>query len=110
MTDMSPAALPPRQPPIRAKDREHPLFPAYMQHRNGMANKLVEALSFDGFVYQHNREQAEVPFLQHPRRAEFVAWCRQTQSGRRKCCPTKGNPNGLIWPANFQYWLDGGRW
>lgn len=110
MTHISKAALPPIQPPISAADRQHPLFPVYQQYRSSMSNLLVEASAFRDWLYQYEREQRETVFTQHPRFKEFQRWMVAAQGGRRPCCPTKDNPGGVMFPANFQYWLNGGRW
>lgn len=55
----------------------------------------------DAADYRHARD---VLATQHPRFPEFQAWMRETRAGVRRC------PGGVSFPANFGYWLGGGRW
>lgn len=99
---MSKAAMPPIQP-VMPTDRNHPLFAAYMQHRNFCANNLITAQSFEGFVYCHERDKRDDEFKSHPKFKEFQNWMRDTKAGGRNC------PAGTF-PDNFKYWLNGNRW
>jgi hypothetical protein len=102
--DMSPAALPPIQPPILDKDRQHPLFSTYMATRSWFASKLLQAPAFQDWLYQRERDAREREQMQHPRFKEFQDWMQDNKGGRRKC------PAGNTFPHNFFFWLDGGRW
>lgn len=74
-----------------------------MQHRNFCANNLITATSWDGFVYQHERDRLDNDYKAHPKFLEFQQWMRDNRAGARKC------PAGAF-PANFEYWLTGARW
>lgn len=110
MTHMSAAALPPVQPPINDRDRTHPLWPVYSTYRNSMTNQLVQASSFRDWLARYESDQRDGAFLAHPQYSDFMDWIRTNQGGARKCCPTDEMPYGLSFPANFEYWLNGGRW
>lgn len=101
MTEMSPAAEPPRQPPISEADKKHPRFAEYMIYRGAMIRQLVEASSFPDWLRQAERDTGEL--MLDPRYPEFLQWMRDNKGGRRPC------PVG-VFPANFRYWLQGGRW
>lgn len=101
--EMSKACLPPRQPPISDQDRAHPLFPEYQRHRASMMAHLIEASSFKDWLYQRERNVAADDAANHPEFPAFQAWMRQTKGGARRC------PAGAF-PANFKFWLKGGRW
>lgn len=101
--NMSKAALPPRQPPISDRDRAHPLFPEYQRHRSSAAINLIEASSFQDWLYQRERNAADAAAADHPDFPAFQAWMRQHKGGARRC------PAGAF-PDNFKFWLEGGRW
>lgn len=101
--DMSPAALPPRQPTITDAHRAHPLFPTYQHYRNWCAATLIEASGFHDWLYQREQAEARDHAAHHPQFPAFQAWMRDSQGGARPC------PAGSF-PDNFQFWLDGGRW
>lgn len=103
MTDISRAALPPRQPAITAADRAHPLFRLYEQHRTSCAVNLIEASAFRDWLFQYERQQVSDAAASDPDYPAFLAWCRETQAGRRTC------PVGMF-PHNFRFWQEGGRW
>ncbi len=100
---ISKAALPPIQPYISEKDKTHPLFKLYEQHRSSCSSLLIEASSFEGWLYQYERNLASDAAAKRPEYPAFLAWCRETKSGSRKC------PVGMF-PHNFYFWIDGGRW
>ena len=100
---MSPAALPPVQPHISAADREHPLFALYMQHRSFCSNNLIQASAFDDWLYQYNRDLESTAQRSRPEYPAFIEWMNANRGGARKC------PAGLF-PYNFQFWIEGGRW
>lgn len=100
---MSPAALPPQQPLITEANRRHPLFPEYQEHRQFCIRNLIQADEFTNWLAQRERERHHDEIAQHPRFAEFQQWMRDNQGGARRC------PAGSF-PANFQFWLEGGRW
>lgn len=102
--NMSPSAIAPRQSPISETDRAHPLFGEYNCYRSSMSILLVEAASFSDWLFQRERQKADDIAAQHPRFPEFQAWMRDTRAGGRRC------PGGVSFPANFKYWLTGGRW
>jgi hypothetical protein len=101
--DMSKAALAPRQPVITDRDRAHPLFPIYSQHRSACARLLVDASSFRDWLYQYESELQRCNAATHPRYPVFLEWMITHQGGARKC------PSGAF-PHNFHFWLEGGRW
>lgn len=104
MTTMSKAALAPIQPTISDKDRAHPLFPKYAIYRAGMSNKLLEADSFQGWLFQREQQASHDAITKHSRFPEFQRWMGATKAGGRPC------PGNLTFPQNFLFWLDGGRW
>ena len=101
--DISAAALPPRSPHISAKDRTHPLFPIYDEYRRGMSRLLVEASDFSDWLYRYERDIQFAEIEKHPRMPEFQQWMRDNKGGARRC------PAG-VFPHNFNFWLEGGRW
>lgn len=100
---MSQAAIAPRQPHVSARDRQHPLFPTYQQHRSAMSRMLVEASSFRDWLSCYERETLRARAADHPQYHRFLDWMLANQGGARKC------PSG-IFPHNFWFWLEGGRW
>lgn len=100
---LSAVALPPQQPPISYHERQDPDYPAYNRYRIAMNSLLVEADSFSAWKRQRESSRERLKAMAHPRFREFQAWMRRTQGGARPC------PAG-VFPANFQYWLAGGRW
>ena len=101
--DMSAAALPPRSGIALPRDRQHPLFPLYEQHRASCQRLMIDASDFRDWLSCYERELESDNAAKHPRFGEFQAWCREVQSGRRTC------PAGMF-PHNFRFWLEGGRW
>lgn len=104
MTSMSPAALPPIQPALTATDRQHPLFPLYESHRSFCSNNLLEAQAFADWLYQYNRNLESNAAVNDPRYPEFLTWMRENKGGARRC------PINNIFPHNFYFWCNGGRW
>lgn len=100
---MSKAALPPQQPVINEKDRAHPLFAEYQRHRASCVNQLVSVDAFADWLYQREFKQRADDAAKHPKFQEFQKWMVDNQGGARKC-------SAGSFPANFRYWLDGGRW
>lgn len=103
MTEMSQAAIAPRQPNISPKALTHPLFPIYRHYRSSMNTLLVEASSFEDWLYQYERNLRDEETVKHPRMGEFRQWMTVNKGGARRC------PAGCF-PHNFNYWLEGGRW
>jgi hypothetical protein len=101
--DMSPACTAPRQPPISEKDREHPLFALYSQHRSACNRLLVEASAFRDWLFQYERDLVNSKAASDPRYPAFLDWMQGSQAGARKC------PAG-VFPHNFYFWIEGGRW
>ena len=101
--NMSKAALPPIQPRISDKDRLHPLFNLYQQYRSSCSMNLIEANSFDNWLYQYNQNQVRDNAANDSQYPDFMKWMVQNQGGARKC------PAGNF-PNNFYYWIKGGRW
>lgn len=110
MTEISQAALPPIQPPMPKGVASHPLYGAYLAHRTFCANNLIRAADWDGFCHQHEQARINGEAERHPQFQEFYDWMRATKAGGRKCLPSRDMPYGLSFPANFMYWLEGGRW
>lgn len=99
--DMSAAALPPRSGTYLPTDMQHPLFPLYREHRSSCQRLMIDSSDFRDWLFQYERNLQSDNAAKHPRFAEFQAWCRETQSGRRRC------PAGCF-PHNFNFWLEGG--
>lgn len=108
--DMSSAALPPRSGQYTKRDEAHPLFNVYRQYQASRRNLMIDCEDFRDWLSCYEREQMSDHYAKHPRFSEFQQWMRDEQAGRRKCLPTRDLPNGLCFPANFIYWIDGGRW
>lgn len=100
---MHAAALPPIQPTITDADRAHARFPEYQVYRSFCSTALIEASAFKDWLRQSERQESDARLVQSPSYPEFLAWMRKEQGGRRKC------PAGAF-PANFIYWMAGGRW
>lgn len=101
--EMSKAAIAPRQPAIRELDREHPWFPIYMAYLASMSMQLVQADSFADWKRHREDAERDQHIQSHPRFKEFQQWMGDTKGGARKC------PAG-VFPNNFRFWLEGGRW
>ena len=101
--DISAACTAPVQPAISKQDREHPLFPLYMQHRSFCSRNLIEASRFCDWLYQYEQERRTNDARQHEQFPAFLAWMTATKGGSRQC------PAGNF-PHNFAYWREGGRW
>lgn len=101
--DISAACTAPVQPAINAKDRAHSLFALYMQHRSFCTLHLIEASRFCDWLYQYEHEQMTNDARKHPEFPAFLMWMTAAQGGARRC------PAGLF-PHNFHYWREGGRW
>lgn len=108
--DMSKAALPPWRGRYSEKDVKDVLFPQYRQYLNFCAIKMINSSDFKDWKYQKRQAEISDEWGRHPQYQEFLAWMRGTKAGGRKCLPSKDLPNGLAFPSNFQYWLNGGRW
>lgn len=102
MTNMSAAALPPRQPSISEQDRKHPRFGEYQHYRASMSRLLVEASAFGDWISQGEFEKLCDSWVAHPRYKEFMKWMVETKAGGRKS-------HGCF-PDNFIAWIDGARW
>ena len=101
--NMSKAAIAPKQPSISKKNREHPLFCLYEQHRSFCSNNLVEADSFEDWLYQYERNLVNEQASKHPEYPNFLNWMRENKGGAREC------PAGSF-PHNMYFWINGGRW
>lgn len=101
--DMSKAAIAPRQPIITEADRKHPLFPIYNEYRAGCSRMLVQASHFKDWLSQYERELVNAKAASDPRYSKFLDWMIDNKGGARKC------PAGMF-PHNFYFWLEGGRW
>lgn len=101
--DMSAACTAPRQPYISEKDRAHPLFHLYSQHRASCSNQLIQAQAFKDWLYQREMHARDDEAKKHPQYREFMGWMIENKGGARKC------PAG-VFPHNFSYWQEGGRW
>ena len=102
--EMSKAAIAPQQPLVLDQDRKHPLFPEYDEHRRFCNANLVRADSFRDWLASRERQLRDDEIRKHPKFPEFQKWMRENKGGRRKC------PAGNAFPANFHFWLEGGRW
>lgn len=101
--DMSAAALPARFGRASKADESHPLFPLYRQHRSSMSRLMVNSDDFRYWLHQHEFHARLDQAAKHERYPEFMTWMRANQGGAREC------PAG-VFPRNFTYWLEGGRW
>lgn len=108
--DMSQAALPPRSGSYSRADEQHPLFLLYRQYRSSCQRLMIDCSDFRDWLSCYEAERERDNAAKHPRFYEFQAWMRETQAGRRACCPSRDLPRGLSFPHNFKFWLDGGRW
>lgn len=108
--DMSAAALPPRSGHYSHQEEQHPLFPLYRQKLNSCARLMIDAPDFADYLYQYEQQELSESAAQRPEYPDFMAWMRETKGGGRPCCPTRDMPHGLSFPANFYFWIEGGRW
>lgn len=108
--DMSAAALPPRSGHYTKADEKHQLFGLYHQKLNSCAQLMIDAPDFENWLFQHERSKRDDSYVAHPQYPDFIAWTRETKCGARPCCPSKDLPHGLVFPDNFIYWMEGGRW
>lgn len=108
--DISPAALPPIPAHYTKADEAHPLFGLYRQHLNGCARLLIAASDFRDWLYQYEMNQRNEAAAKRPEYPAFLGWMRAEKAGRRKCLPTADLPEGLSFPHNFYFWIEGGRW
>jgi hypothetical protein len=108
--DMSAAALPPITGTTSKADETHPLFPLWRQAEASNQRLMINGQNFRDWLFQYERNQRNDDAAKHSEYLNFLAWMRANQGGARPCCPSKEMPNGLNFPANFHYWLAGGRW
>lgn len=101
--DMSKAALPPRAAHFTTKDEGHPLFPLYRQHLSSCRRLLIQASDFRDWLSQYERELVNQKAASDPRYPAFLEWMTKNQGGARTC------PAGMF-PHNFNFWNEGGRW
>lgn len=99
--DMSAAALPPRYIPINEVDRRHPRFNEYVRWRSAMSQLMVEANTFENWLYQTEFQEMCEKWQKHPEYRNFMKWMRDNQGGAR---------GSRSFPENFRYWLNGRRW
>jgi hypothetical protein len=101
--NMSKAALPQRYGQASAEDHKHPLFPIYRQYRASMTMLLVNSEDFRDWLHKYKQNEINLNFTRHKQYPNFMTWMKFNQGGSRKC------PAG-VFPHNFNYWLNGGRW
>lgn len=101
--DMSKAALPARYGRASDQDEKHPLFPIYRNYRSSLSTQLVDCEDFSDWLYSYERNLENEAHAKHKQYPEFIEWMKINQGGARKC------PAG-VFPHNFQFWLNGGRW
>lgn len=101
--DMSKAALPARYGRASAQDEKHPLFPIYQRYRSSMSAQLVNSEDFRDWLYSYEQNLICEKAAKHNDYLKFMEWMKANQGGARKC------PAG-VFPHNFNYWLNGGRW
>jgi hypothetical protein len=101
--NMSKAALPPRYGQASAEDHKHPLFPIYRQYRASMTMLLVNSEDFRDWLHTYEAQLVRDNAAKHNEYPAFMKWMKLNQGGARKC------PAG-VFPHNFNYWLNGGRW
>lgn len=100
---MSQAALPPPPPRVAEADRRHPLYAEFQNYRAGCSRLLIQCQDFDDWVACKAREEKNARLAERPEYPAFMAWMKTNQGGARRC------PAGCF-PANFLFWIDGGRW
>jgi hypothetical protein len=108
--DMSNAALPAIAGTASKADMAHPLFPIWRQAEANNTRLLINGQNFRDWLFQYEQHKRNDDAAKHSRYPEFLAWMKANQAGARPCCPSKETPHGLNFPANFHYWLAGGRW
>lgn len=101
--DMSKAALPAKYGYASKEDEKHPLFSIYQQHRSACSRLMVNSSDFKDWLSCYERELVNAKAASDPRYSKFLDWMIANQGGARKC------PAGLF-PHNFYYWCEGGRW
>ena len=101
--NMSKAAMPPRYGRATEADEKHPLFPIYRQYRASMTILMVDSSDFRDWLFQYEQNQIAENAAKRPEYADFMKWMKANQAGARKC------PAG-VFPHNFYYWIEGGRW
>jgi hypothetical protein len=101
--DMSKSALPARYGRASAQDEKHPLFHVYQQYRNSMSRLMVNSSDFRDWLYSYEQNLICENAAKHNDYPKFMEWMIANQGGTRKC------PAG-VFPHNFNYWLNGGRW
>lgn len=101
--NMSKAALPARYGHASAQDEKHPLFPIYQRYRSSMSCQLVNSEDFRDWLYSYEQNFICDNAAKHNDYPKFMEWMKANQGGARRC------PAG-VFPHNFNYWLNGGRW
>lgn len=101
--DMSKAALPAKYGYASKADESHPLFPIYREYRSSCSRLMVNSSDFRDWLSCYERELINQKAANDPRYSKFLDWMVVNQGGSRKC------PAGMF-PHNFNYWLEGGRW
>lgn len=101
--NMSKAALPPRYGKASKADEAHPLFTIYRQYRSSMSSLLVNSVDFRDWLCSYEAQLVSDNATKLPEYPEFMDWMKANQGGARKC------PAG-VFPHNFHFWIDGGRW
>jgi len=87
--NMSSAALPAKYGYASKEDEKHPLFPIYQQHRAACSRLMVNSSDFKDWLSCYENELVRARAANDPR--------------ARKC------PAGMF-PHNFYFWCEGGRW
>lgn len=80
--EMHAAALPPVNGTYTEGDRQHARFNEYMRYRVSCGNNLIRADGFRDWLACVEREADSDRWAKHARYPEFLAWCRETKSGR----------------------------
>lgn len=101
--DMSKAASPSRYGNASKADEKHPLFSLYRQYRSNMSRLMVNSEDFRDWLYNYEQNLIRDNAAKHPKYQEFMIWMKVNQGGARKC-------KAGVFPHNFYYWLEGGRW
>lgn len=101
--DMSKAALPARYGKASKQDERHPLFSIYRQYRSSMSAQLVNSEDFRDWLYSYEQRLIRDNAAKHNDYPKFVEWMKANQGGARKC-------SAGVFPHNFNFWLNGGRW
>ena len=90
-------------PSIDPKDRENERFPIYNKYRNACIKHDIECEGFATWLALNERLEKDKTFSANSQFSGFRQWMVAEQGGSRRC------PAG-IFPENYLFWVNGGRW